>query len=71
MGFQEENEPSDTKEEEMGYDPALVEKLRRQIDISRRANHSKIARVVETQRKVSNRLRVINLITQFKNDTKG
>ena len=40
IGSQEENEqPSELKEEYMGYDPALVEKLRRQIDISRRANH--------------------------------
>ena len=62
-GSQEQYEQTEIKEEEAGYDPALAEKLRRQIDISRRANYSKIARVIETQRKVSNRLRIINMIT--------
>ena len=47
-GSQEEYDRSIMKEEEEGYDPALAERLRRQIHISRRANHSKIARVVET-----------------------
>ena len=47
-GSQEEYERTEMKEEEVGYDPALAERLRCQIHISRRANHSKIARVVET-----------------------
>ena len=49
--------------EDERYNPEKVERLRRQIKLSKKANSLKLARAVDTQRQTALKRRVINLMT--------
>ena len=55
---------------EQPYDPSLVQRLKWKIAISKRANSHKIASAVDKQKQIRRRIRVINLISDFKSQLK-
>ena len=65
-----DHERSTSKTQQQPYYPYFVEQLKRQIEMSKRANSHKIASAVDKQKQIRLRMRVINLIQGFKQDSK-
>ena len=63
--------PPYSKNVEEGYNPEIVERLRRKIKISKRVNSHKIAQAISLQRQTARKRHVISLMMQFATEDKS
>lgn len=61
----------DAHSERSSYDPGLVQRLRHKIKVSKRSSVVKIAKQIDKQKQATRRLKLIDLIQDFKQSTHG